>query len=689
MISLLTPVSGLPGIGPELSKKLSGLGIQTVAEAIWYFPFRHEDWRQRAVIADLVEAEDITILATITSIKSRRAWRRKLMITEAVVTDASQAKLKVVWFNQPYLATWFKPGQALFLSGRLTRKRSGAQMQNPVYERPSVSPLHQKLVPVYASTAGLSQWHIRKLLRQAVMAAQLVPDPLPMDIRQRYGLMPRSEAIEQIHFPDDPARLKRAVRRLKFDELLAWQVAWQQSHDASQEPAAPAIRFQELAVRRFVQRLPFTLTAGQRLAAWQIIQDMTKARAMSRLVQGEVGSGKTVVAVMAAYNAVHQGYQTALIAPTVVLAEQHWQTVTQMLADESMGLALLTGSHIESRPRQVSSRSALLPAIAQGTIQIVVGTHAIFDEALAWQALGLVIIDEQQRFGVSQRQQLIRQQRLAGQPTPHFLSLTATPIPRTLALYLAGELAISTIKEKPPGRPLITSHVYGPDQRAEIDRQIRQTLDQDGQVYVITPLITESDALGVRAATSEHGRLQDALPHARVGLLHGAMPADDRIHVLNQFRQHQLDVLVSTTVIEVGVDIPNATLMVIEGAERFGLAQLHQLRGRVGRGSKASTCLFVTDDPAPAIRQRLRRVADTDDGFALAEADLEQRGSGDVYGLRQSGLPEWRLATLTDTELLSQARTAAQALMTNYPHLLNQPDWQTMRPPVNVISHRE
>ncbi|MEK7637081.1 MAG: ATP-dependent DNA helicase RecG [Patescibacteria group bacterium] len=708
-MSLTTPIAKLPRMQSAIAGKFAQLGLLTLRDALFYFPFRHEDWRQRSTINALAVGQEVTVAGIVATVKSRRAWhRRGTTITDVTMTDdrpepsgpgRSVAKLHVVWFNLPFLGTSLKPGDRLYVSGTvITAKDGRLQMNNPVYERPSDDPLHQRLVPVYRTTDGLSQRQLRLAVKQAVSLANVVPDPLPAAALSELpaepgvawqagpslpgsagaspgNLLPLPEALTQIHFPDTPDLAHRAVERLKFDELLSWHLRMVAANNAIGRHQAPVIPFHETEIRSFVQHLPYALTDDQRVAAWQVLQDLAQPRPMSRLVQGDVGSGKTVVAALVAYNAALSHLQVALVAPTVVLAEQHRQTFISMLGKHATRLALLTGQTATifsaGTATDVSPRE-LRESLARGTVDIIIGTHAVLQPDVVFHRLGLVIVDEQQRFGVDQRQAL-----LAGRDeTPHFLSLTATPIPRSFALWLSGILSISTIATKPPGRAPIVSAVIGPPERTAVDRTIAATVARGEQVYVITPLIEESDSLGVRAATGEHQRLTAVLPRARVGLLHGAMPADDRLAELERFRRRELDVLVSTTVIEVGVDVPNATLMVIEGAERFGLAQLHQLRGRVGRGTAPSRCLFVTDRDAPEVRRRLERVATMTDGFAVAELDWQERGGGDLYGQRQSGLPAWRLASLNDRRLFERVRAYVSRLsaeeMTQLEHALGE-----------------
>lgn len=656
-MSLSTSIAKLPRMQPQTAKRFHQLGLTTLADALWYFPFRHEDWRRRSAIASVTAGQEVTLSVTVKHLTARRAWhRRGTTITDVTVTDDSGDTIHAVWFNLPFLVKSLKVGDRLFLSGTVTAAKNGRlELRNPLYERPSDEPLHERLVPVYRSTEGLSQRQIRLAVKQAVSLVGLVPDPLAASDLVALELMGLTEALTNIHFPATPELAARAVDRLKFQELLAWHIHAITPVPGAVEQKAPTIPFHEAEIRAFVQHLPFILTNDQRVAAWQILQDLAKPQPMSRLVQGDVGSGKTVVAALVAYNAALSHYQVALVAPTVVLAEQHLRTMMTILGKHETRIALLTGHEATIFSAGTSARVSkpeLLEAVAAGTVDIVVGTHAILEPTVMFHKLGLVIVDEQQRFGVDQRQSLLAKRDLV----PHFLSLTATPIPRSFALWLSGILSISTIHSKPPGRQPISSVVYGPADRSRVDQAMSDTVARDQQVYVITPLIEESDSLGVRAAVTEHERLTELWPHIRVGLLHGAMPADERVAGLDRFRRHELDVMVSTTVIEVGVDVPNATLIVIEGAERFGLAQLHQLRGRVGRGALPSHCFFVTDSTSAAIKQRLEQVAATTDGFAISELDLQERGAGDLYGQRQSGLPSWKLATLNDRQLFDQVR---------------------------------
>ncbi|MBI3572845.1 MAG: ATP-dependent DNA helicase RecG [Candidatus Kerfeldbacteria bacterium] len=688
MPSLMTLIKSLPRMNPMVAQKLASLGLITLEDALFYFPFRHQDFRQRVKIADVTAGQEVTILGTVTHVASRRAWRRRsTTITDVTLADDTRATIHAVWFNLPFLSKALKIGDQLYVSGKIAATKSHQlQFQNPVYEKATDRPLHEQLIPVYRSTEGLSQRQIRLVMKQAVSLAGFIHDQVPEVTLQDSHLMEKTEALKQIHFPDAPELAHRAVRRLAFDELVAWQVEWQRATVTLLADEATVLPMPQDKIRSFVQSLPFELTNDQRIAAWQIMQDLAKPRSMYRLLQGEVGSGKTVVAALAADDALVNGYQVALIAPTLVLAEQHWQTLTSMFSAAGVTIGFLAAGSCRLGSA-TTGKATLLAALASQECQLLVGTHAVLQPQVELPRLGLVIIDEQQRFGVTQRQSILERQRRAGRPVPHFLSLSATPIPRTLALWLTGNLSISQLTHKPAGRGTIITKVVGPSDRAVIDQSIAAEVAAGHQAFVITPLIEESDALGIRSVTTEYERLRRFDPDRRLAMLHGALEPEKRVSVLTAMRQGLIDVLVSTTVIEVGVDIPNATLMVIEGAERFGVAQLHQLRGRIGRDRHDGLCLLATDHISEPIMARLNLVASTNDGLALAAYDLQQRGAGDMYGVRQSGLPDWQLADFAHPELMAQAEKTARDLLARNPKLEPKDIWPTAQ---NTRSpHRE
>ena len=538
-------------------------------------------------------------------------------------------------------------------------------MKNPTYEKVSRDPIHAaRIVPIYPETRGLtSRWLRPKILPLLWMADQFEED-LPRELLERRKLMARAEAIRQVHFPESFEELEQARNRFAFEEIFVNQVANQLAKRARKAHPAHAIPFDEQAARAFVAALPFKLTNAQRRAAWQILTDMTKGEPMNRLLEGDVGSGKTVVAAMAMHHAKQAGYQSMLLAPTEILARQHADVVESLLRPFGVVVGMLLGS------TPAAARRALLASVANGTVDVLVGTHALIEEDVAFKDLAFAVVDEQHRFGVEQRQS-VRQ----GNLWPHFLSMTATPIPRTLGLTLFGDLDISILNEMPPGRRPVATRLVPPDERQQAYDFIRQQVAAGRQVFVICPLIQESDKLGVRSATQEVEKLRtEVFPELkdRIGLLHGRMKTAEKESVMAGFQRGAIAILVSTSVMEVGIDIPNATVMMVEGAGRFGLAQLHQFRGRVGRGEHESVCLLFTDVDDPDTMERLNAVVSHQSGFDLAEIDLRLRGVGDLRGLRQHG-HQFDTASLLDAARISDAQNEAVRLLERDPVLAAEP----------------
>jgi ATP-dependent DNA helicase RecG len=524
---------------------------------------------------------------------------------------------------------------------------------NPSIELVSDFPVNTaRVIPIYRETKGLNSILLRKCLQQTLSVIRALPETLPVDVVAKNNLMPRAQAVEAIHFPLNGANLREAERRLGFEEVYELVMASLLNKYELLDEQAPAVPFEKAVAKNFVAHLPFLLTDAQRIVVWQIYQDMEKTHPMNRLVEGDVGAGKTVVAAMAAAMVMHQGHQVAFMAPTELLARQHAETLQRLLQPLGMDsrVGLLVGG------MNASQKTRAHKAIAEGHMQLMVGTQALIQEKVDMHQLELIIVDEQHRFGVEQRKKL---QAKAGH-MPHVLSLTATPIPRSLALTLYGELDISVLDAKPAGRKPIITKIWSPNSRKQLYESINQELDAGRQMFVVCPLITESDVLKVKSAEQVY---EDFTKHdfkqRRIGLLHGKMKPEEKNKVMQEFVDHELDILVSTTVIEVGVDVSNATVMLIEGAERFGLAQMHQLRGRVGRSEHQGYCyLMMSDSSAPS--KRLRALETSNDGFRLAELDLELRGPGAIYGISQHGQLDLRVAKLTDTKLISEARKAAQ-----------------------------
>jgi ATP-dependent DNA helicase RecG len=669
---LTAPLTTIPGIGPKSAKNLERLGLHTLGDLLWYLPRRYIDYSQLKTINRLWYGEEVTVLATVEEMKVRPARGGQMKLVEAVVGDGT-GSLRVTWFNQPWIANQLPAGEAVALSGRVDQYLGRLTMNSPEWEPLDRQQLHtSRIVPVYALTAGVTARWLRRVMDSVVRRlAPRLPDPLPAEVRARQSLAPLPEAIEQIHFPESWDRLHRAQERLAFDEMLLLQLGvMRQRRDWSTLTTRPLTVEGEWLVR-FRAGLPYPLTKAQDAAVADLRRDLASGRPMNRLLQGDVGSGKTVVAAAAVGITVAGGAQAAVLAPTSILAEQHFQTLRGLL-EAACGIPpeavrLLIGATAESEKAEIRR------GLEDGTIQVVVGTHALLEGPVRFARLGLAVIDEQHRFGVEQRAAL----RAKGE-NPNLLVMTATPIPRSLALTVFGDLDLTILDEMPPGRQPIETRILFPGERSRAYSFVEAQIDAGHQAYFIYPLVEESDKVAAKAAVDEQERLQrEVFPRYRVGLLHGRMPADEKDEVMAAFRRGEHHILVSTSVVEVGVDVPNATVMFIEGANRFGLAQLHQFRGRVGRGEHRSYCLLLPDAEDAAENERLRAMEETSDGFRLAELDLEQRGPGDFLGTRQAGLADLQMARLTDVRLIERARREADLLLETDPDLA-QPEHQAL-----------
>jgi ATP-dependent DNA helicase RecG len=654
------PTALLHGIGDAIAKKLRVLGIMTIGDLIDYYPRRYEDYSVVTPIAR-IKPGVVTIKATIKQAKGRYV-RRGMHITEAVASDDSSS-VRIVWFNQPYRETGLKHNQEYFISGNFELSHQRLSIMNPSVELVSEFPLNTaRIIPIYKETKGLNSRQIRACLQQVLPLIRGLPETLPAWLVAEQKLMPRAQAIEMMHFPTDAKQLAEARRRLGFEEVFELALASLLNKYELLEEQAPPVNFEEKVAKAFVKHLPFALTDAQRKVVWQIYQDMQKTQPMNRLVEGDVGAGKTVVAAMAAVMVLHHGHQVAFMAPTELLARQHTETLQKLLKPLGLGgkVGLLVGG------TSTAQKTRAHKAIREGNMQLMVGTHALIAEKVDMQKLELIIIDEQHRFGVEQRKKL---QAKAGH-MPHVLSLTATPIPRSLALTLYGDLDISILDVKPAGRKPIITEVCSPNSRAQLYKKIDTELAAGRQMFVVCPLISESGALQANSVEKMYEQFaKKDFKHRRVGLLHGKMKPAEKNEAMQKFVDHQLDILVATTVIEVGVDVPNATIMLIEAAERFGLAQAHQLRGRVGRRRTQGFCyLMMSDSAAPT--KRLRALASSNDGFRLAELDLELRGPGAIYGTMQHGQLDLRVAKLTDVGLIAAARQSAQKFIDTSEDLL-------------------
>lgn len=664
-MELTAPITELKGVGEELAKKLAILGIKTAGDLISYFPRRYDDYSAVTSIRGMFPGP-VTIEAVIKEAKGRYV-RRGMHITEAVASDNTDST-RLVWFNQPYRAGAIKPNQKYFISGEYAMRRNRFSILNPSMELVSDFPVNTaRIIPIYRETKGLKSSAIRKLIREAIINARSLPEHLPKWLIDSQKLINYTRAVSEMHFPSSDEALELAKKRLGFEEVFELTLAALLNKQEFNKSKSEGIPFNQELAKDFVSKLPFKLTDAQRKVIWQIYQDMEKTQPMNRLVEGDVGSGKTVVAAMAALMAMEQEYQVAFMAPTEILARQHAETLYKLLDSVGYGeqVGLLVGS------LKPAAKSLMHTKIKSGEVRLVIGTHALISEKVDMHRLGLIIVDEQHRFGVEQRKKL---QAKAGH-MPHVLHLTATPIPRSLALTLYGELDVSILDELPPGRRVIKTQITSPNSRKSLYSQIDKELESGRQMFVVCPLILDTELSKGLSVEEVYKRISETeFRDRQVAILHGKMKADEKEAVMKDFMAGKYDILVSTTVIEVGVDVPNASIMLIVGAERFGLAQIHQLRGRVGRGAHQSYCyLEMSDSKAPS--QRLRALEIMSDGFKLAELDLELRGPGAIYGTFQHGALDLRVAELTDIKLIASARKAAQEFidkkekLSKYPHL--------------------
>ena len=855
MINLTTPIEKLARVGPKNLPRLKKLGIKTVKDLLWHFPARYENLTNVVPISKVEPGTIVSIRGKILDIKNAVAWRRrrKMAITTAIVEDES-GSINAVWFNQPFIEKNLPPGTAVSLAGKVILDGRGLYLSSPSYEKylgASRLTHTSGLVPIYPETEGLTSKYLRSLIKPLLANLKNLPDPLPQEIIKKYNLPKLEDALRSIHFPKGKKEAELARQRFALEELLLFQLRVLRDHRQLQTLQAPIINFDEKLIASFVNRLPFQLTNDQRIAAYEILQDLKRDYPMNRLLNGDVGSGKTVVALIAAYQTASAGYQVVFMAPTEILAQQHYRTIKNILTENfkslppdskpQLKIGLLTGSEanqwsVNETAKEKISKKLMVQKIADGQIDIIVGTHAVIQKNVRFKNLGLVVIDEQHRFGVEQRMKLVKNnpknpntpelsesskskiierdlsyklngiffevQRKLGRfcrekqyadmvaqklrehnldfkqecpieingnksnfadfivenrvllelkakpfieksdyyqvmrylelanlelglivnfrsyylkpkrvlnpkydsrksgsfgsdsdtsgRVPHLLSMTATPIPRTLALTIFGDLDISLLKEKPKGRQTIITKVVPNSEREKAHRFIDEEIQKGRQVFVICPRIelvgSENSSGGnqlsmkkllwaeVKAVTEEYKKLSEKVfPHRRLAMLHGKMKPAEKNKIMEEFKNGQYDILVSTSVVEVGVDVPNATIMMIESAERFGLAQLHQFRGRVGRGEHQSYCLLFTDSDTSLARQRLGALERIDNGFELAEIDLKIRGPGEFSGVRQSGVPDFAMASLADINLIKQARLEARILLKNDPLLKKNP----------------
>lgn len=669
-LTLDSPVSVLKGVGTVNESRLARLGVRKVRDLLYHFPRRYDDYSKLEAINRLTLGDEVTIVGIVQEVHARHTRSRKAIV-EVTLSDGT-GTVQACWFNQPYLQTRFRVGSELAISGRVEEYLGRLVFNSPRWEPLQRELLHTgRLVPVHPLTEGITSGWLRRLVRNTLDSwVPRILDPLPPSLLTSAGLMGLRTALEQSHFPDSHATLKAALERLCFDEFFLFQLGMLRRRQAWLSQRGRALHVRHTDISRFAEQLPFRLTNAQNKAIQDILADLQRPVPMSRLLQGDVGSGKTVVAVVAAVVAARNGLQAAIMAPTTVLAEQHYDTISRMFkGHEGIRSALLTGSLSAGEKRQVQEE------IARGRIQVIVGTHALIEDSVDFSGLGLVVVDEQHRFGVAQRGAL----RAKGDHVqPHLLAMSATPIPRTLALTIYGDLDISVLDELPPNREPVITAVRSRSSRERIYSFINGQIAEGRQAFVICPLVEESGQTDAKAAVAEHQHLQqEVFPHLRIGLLHGRMGAQDKERTMADFKERRYDILVSTAVVEVGIDVPNASVILVEGAERFGLAQLHQFRGRVGRAKHKSYCILLSDDPSQQSLERLRIMEQTSDGFVLAEKDLEMRGPGDFFGVRQHGLPELKVAKLSDVASLEKACREALRLFEEDPNL-DRPEHQML-----------
>jgi len=665
---LSAPTTVVRGIGEKQSQLLAKLDLHTIEDMIYYFPRRYDDYSELKLIKDLTFGEEVTILAWVKSINTFNTRNKNQKIIQAVVSDDT-GSIQLMWFNQTYHLRYLRKNMFLSISGKIEQYMGRLVMYHPDYEQIDQEQLNTKrIVPVYALTARLGQKWLRRAIYNVVNYwAPKIPEFLTEYILEDADLMDLSTALKEIHFPDSVANLKKARYRLAFDEIFLLQLGvLQQKYEWSRQEGRKYSVSDEWLLDR-IKHLEFQLTNAQFRVLSEFRTDLNSGHPMNRLLQGDVGSGKTVVAALGISVVTENGAQGAFMAPTSILAEQHYFSLKRLLANPEDDGAPLKEQEIRLLigDTPAKEREEILSGLADGTIKLVIGTHALIEDPVVFDDLQIVIVDEQHRFGVAQRAAL----RNKGD-NPHLLVMTATPIPRSLALTIYGDLDISVMDEMPPGRHPVETHIIYPIERERIYTLVRSQVEAGHQAFIIYPLVEQGDNEENMAAVEEHERLQkEVFPNLNIGLLHGRLRPDEKESVMRKLRDGEYDILVSTSVVEVGVDIPNATVMVIEGANRFGLAQLHQFRGRVGRGADQSYCILIPETSDAAENERLLAMESTNDGFVLAEHDLRQRGPGEFLGTRQSGYTDLRLANITDVHLIEKAQRYAQQVLENDPNL--------------------
>ncbi len=689
MFPLETPLEQLKSIGPKFLLTLKKLEIHTVRDLLWHFPSRYEDFSQMYAINDLEPGQQVTVKGVVDHISSRQSWRRKMTIVEAHITDET-GTVKALWFNQPYLKNTLRPGRYANFAGKVSVSDDEIYLSNPTYEllsqfqeegQEQETKHTGRLVPIYPETKGLTSKGIRYLMSSLLPHVSL-QEFLPAGVLKKHLLSDIHSAIGAIHFPDRIEDALKARERFAFENLFLLHLANARFKLAHMKKRAKPIAIADGSLASALAKLPFILTSSQDKSVREIYGDLARPTPMNRLLQGDVGSGKTVVAALAAIQVAHSGLQVAFMAPTEILARQHFETFKKFFGNEEIGIGFLSSDGAQvfygTGLEQQIKKPGLLKAIKEHKVHILIGTHALIQNNVAFSHLGLVVIDEQHRFGVAQRASLLKHQ--SGTLIPHFLSMSATPIPRTLMMTLFGDLDISLIDEVPKGRKPIITKIVAPENRRSAYGFVKGELQKGRQAFVICPRIEPGEdagdflALEVKTVKEEYEKLsKNIFPEFRVGMLHGKMKSKEKADIMARFSAKELDMLVSTSVIEVGVDIPNATLMLIEGSERFGLAQLYQFRGRIGRGDQQSFCLLFTDSSSDAAQGRLKALLQAKNGFELAEQDLALRGPGEFIGRKQTGTPDFVMRSIQNLGIIKESRDAALAVLEKDPNLVHTP----------------
>ncbi|MDD5547656.1 MAG: ATP-dependent DNA helicase RecG [Candidatus Pacebacteria bacterium] len=682
-MELSTDLSKINGVGPKFIKQFEKLKIKTVRDLLWYFPFRYDDFSKIVPIGELVINQPATVQGYVNKISVRWSWQKRISIIEVLIVDDSGG-IKAVWFNQPYVAKILKVGTYANFAGKVVQYKNEVHLSNPTYEITSSrssagtmsGPKHTAgIIPIYPETRGVTSKGIRFILKPILKEIDHIEDFVPLEILKKYNLPELNIAIKKIHFPLSHAEAENARKRFSFEELFLLQLNNLKIKSRLAQEKGFSLNIDSDYLRKLTEKLPFALTASQKQSLQEIISDIQRPRPMNRLLQGDVGSGKTVIAALAAIMALKNDKQAAFLAPTEVLAQQHFQTVTKLFPEFDHDVCLLTAAS--------AKKKELLRDIENGAFKIIIGTHAVIQKGVKFKELALAVVDEQHRFGVEQRAALLRGHKII----PHFLSMSATPIPRTLMMTVFGDLDISLITELPANRKPITTKVVAPENRPKAYGFIEEQIKKGRQAFVICPriepgqkeegkFITEAQkrALELKSVKEEFEKLSTKIfPHFKIAMLHGKMKAVEKGKIMKDFKDKKYHLLVSTSVIEVGVDVPNATIMMIEGAERFGLAQLYQFRGRVGRGEHQSFCLLFTDSSSITVQRRLDSLITAKNGFELAEKDLQFRGPGQFLGGSQTGLPDIAMSALQNAELVKSARSAAEEIFSNDPDLKNYP----------------